>query len=232
MTSILAVLLVFMIVAAITAVMTADLLSAVISMGALGFAASIAFIMMKAPDVGIVMVIVEVLALILYIRATIGMGVKTVSGTRDAFGAAVGVVLIVLLGVFAAKVAHELPKVGEPAMARNPDAPANHYIKNSLKETGAGNAVMGVLLDYRGYDTLGEATVLFAAVLGAVVLLRTRARKRAPSRGGRGTAGDDPPAGRSPSAGEGPSSAGLLRRSGRHGCEGRIAGTATEGEGA
>jgi multisubunit Na+/H+ antiporter MnhB subunit len=35
-----------------------------------------------------------------------------------------------------------------------------------------------VYLDYRAYDTLGEATVLFTAVIGATVILRDRSRKR------------------------------------------------------
>ena len=39
-------------------------------------------------------------------------------------------------------------------------------------ETGAANAVMGVLLDYRAYDTLGEATVIFASILGVYTILR------------------------------------------------------------
>lgn len=185
MTTFLAMLFVFMIAASIAAIMIRDILSAVISIGALGFAASVAFLMMKAPDVAIVMPVVEVLALVLYIRATIRKDVKTVSGTRDVFGAVTAVVLIALLAVFMVEVAQSLPEFGEPAMARNADAPARHYVESSLEETGAGNAVMGVLLDYRGYDTLGEATVLFAAVLGAVTLLRTRARKRAA--GGEGT---------------------------------------------
>jgi len=34
-----------------------------------------------------------------------------------------------------------------------------------------------VLLDFRAYDTLGEATVLFAAVVGAMTLLRRTSRK-------------------------------------------------------
>ena len=193
MTTFLAMLFVFMIAAAIAAIMMRDILSAVISIGALGFAASVAFLMMKAPDVAIVMPVVEVLALVLYIRATIRKDVKTVSGTRDVFGAVTAVVLIVLLGVFMMEVARSLPEFGDAAMVRNADAPARHYIESGLDETGAGNAVMGVLLDYRGYDTLGEATVLFAAVLGAVTLLRTRARKKADSGelsrsgGGKGT---------------------------------------------
>ena len=178
MTSLLALLFVFMIVAAVAAVMMPGLLSAVIAMGAVGFGASVAFLMMGAPDVAVTQIVVEVLTLVLLIRATVGRDVKTVSGTRDVFGAVVAVVLIVLLGVFAVEVAQGMPEVGDPAMARNEDAPARRYVEKSLEETGAGNVVMAVLLDYRGYDTLGEATVLFAAVLGAVVLLRRRARKR------------------------------------------------------
>jgi len=37
---------------------------------------------------------------------------------------------------------------------------------------------MSVILDYRAYDTLGEATVLFTAIVGAFVILRKRGRKR------------------------------------------------------
>jgi multicomponent Na+:H+ antiporter subunit B len=44
-----------------------------------------------------------------------------------------------------------------------------------------------VLADYRGYDTLGETTVIFTAGIGVMLLLRRRRRdpdhgKRAPSR--------------------------------------------------
>ncbi|MHA1507042.1 MAG: hydrogen gas-evolving membrane-bound hydrogenase subunit E, partial [Candidatus Asgardarchaeia archaeon] len=39
------------------------------------------------------------------------------------------------------------------------------------------NLVTSVLLDYRAYDTLGEATVLFTAILGAIVVLREIGRK-------------------------------------------------------
>ena len=35
-----------------------------------------------------------------------------------------------------------------------------------------------VLLDFRAYDTLGEATVLFCAVMGAISVLRPRAKKQ------------------------------------------------------
>jgi multisubunit Na+/H+ antiporter MnhB subunit len=57
----------------------------------------------------------------------------------------------------------------------NPPAKMDDYIiNNTQRETAANNAVTGVVFDYRGLDTLGEATILFAAVTGVVMLFRTR----------------------------------------------------------
>lgn len=42
----------------------------------------------------------------------------------------------------------------------------------AVNETGANNAVTSVVFDYRGYDTLGEATVLFTAIAGVMMLFR------------------------------------------------------------
>ncbi len=42
------------------------------------------------------------------------------------------------------------------------------------EETGAANAVTAILWDYRGYDTLGEATVIFVAVAGVAALFRAK----------------------------------------------------------
>ena len=47
-----------------------------------------------------------------------------------------------------------------------------HIIDNTQADTGADNGVTAVVFDYRGFDTLGEATVLFTAVAGVIVLFR------------------------------------------------------------
>jgi multicomponent Na+:H+ antiporter subunit B len=64
----------------------------------------------------------------------------------------------------------ELPRVG------NPRSPASthvspYYIRHSHHETGAPNFVTAVLADYRGYDTLGETTVIFTAGLACLLIL-------------------------------------------------------------
>jgi multicomponent Na+:H+ antiporter subunit B len=45
------------------------------------------------------------------------------------------------------------------------------YVERSLEETNVPNLVSSILADYRGYDTLGETTVIFAAGIGVLALL-------------------------------------------------------------
>lgn len=67
---------------------------------------------------------------------------------------------------------------GSLDMARFGDAsaPAHHhvapyYLERSLPETSVPNVVTAVLASYRGYDTLGETTVIFTAGIGVILLL-------------------------------------------------------------
>ena len=49
---------------------------------------------------------------------------------------------------------------------------ADHYINKGKEETGAANIVTSVVVSYRSFDTLGEATVLFTAVAGVILVFR------------------------------------------------------------
>jgi len=53
----------------------------------------------------------------------------------------------------------------------------DYIIENAQEETASNNVVASVVFDYRGFDTLGEATILFTAVTGVLLLLRTVKRK-------------------------------------------------------
>ena len=57
---------------------------------------------------------------------------------------------------------------GEPPFSQMDD----YFIENAQSETGANNVVTSIVFDYRGFDTLGEATVLFTAVVGVIALFR------------------------------------------------------------
>jgi len=52
-----------------------------------------------------------------------------------------------------------------------------HILENAPQQTGAANVVTSVVWGYRGYDTLGEVTVLFAAVVSVVMIFRAFRRQ-------------------------------------------------------
>ena len=57
---------------------------------------------------------------------------------------------------------------GQPGQVNMDD----HIIANTQNETGTNNGVTSVVFDYRGFDTLGEATILFTAVAGVLMIFR------------------------------------------------------------
>lgn len=58
---------------------------------------------------------------------------------------------------------------------------APRYLKQMPEEVDVPNAVTAVLASYRGYDTLGETTVVFTAGAGVVALLRRKRRRQSGS---------------------------------------------------
>jgi multicomponent Na+:H+ antiporter subunit B len=69
----------------------------------------------------------------------------------------------------------ELPAFSDPQAAIHTHV-VPRYLHDSLRETGVPNVVTSVLASYRGYDTLGETTVVFTAGAGVIALLRRRRR--------------------------------------------------------
>jgi multicomponent Na+:H+ antiporter subunit B len=142
-------LLLFVIIAAIIAIETDNLLSSVICVGAIGF----------------------------LIRATIARDLTFITGDREFFGMVVSIVIIFAIGLAAMNVFNTMPEFGTPIFAEVPDAASQTYISQGLQKTGAANVVASVILDFRAYDTLGEATVLFTSIIGATVILRKKSKK-------------------------------------------------------
>jgi multisubunit Na+/H+ antiporter MnhB subunit len=175
--SVMIILLILMIVGAIIAIETTNLLSSIVCVGAVGFLVSIAFLFLGAPDIAITQLVVEILCLVILIRATINRDLTSVSGDREFVGLIVTVAAVLVLVIVGVQVFEAFPPFGEPVMVRVADAPSQAYLRQGLTATGAANIVTAILLDYRAYDTLGEATVLFCSILGAMAILRTRARK-------------------------------------------------------
>ena len=165
--TIMLILVAFVILACVIAVEAKGLLSTVISVGAAGLMLSVIFLILGAPDLALTQVVVEVICLVLLIRATGEDADTTFDRRRDRFVVAVGlagggVLLAVTYYAFQA-----LVPFGQPLMRL-----ADQYLQKGLAETGAPNYVMGILLDFRAYDTLGEASVIFCCVVGTYAVMR------------------------------------------------------------
>jgi len=70
-----------------------------------------------------------------------------------------------------------LPSFSDPQSAIHQHV-APRYIQEAPTQTGVPNIVTAVLASYRGYDTLGETTVVFTAGIGVIALLRRRTQER------------------------------------------------------
>jgi multicomponent Na+:H+ antiporter subunit B len=166
------IMLIFMIVGSIIAIETRNLLSSVISVGIVGFTLSIVFLMLGAPDIAITQVVVEILILVVLIRATVTKDNTAIEKYWDTFSFVSSLIFFGLFLFFAFFAIQEMPDFGDPLMRVSKE-----YLANAVEKTGATNIVTSVLLDFRAYDTLGEATVLFTSIVGAFVILRRRGRK-------------------------------------------------------
>jgi multicomponent Na+:H+ antiporter subunit B len=160
--------LLFMIAGSIVALEMKDILSAIVAIGVVGLGVSLAFLLLQAPDLAVVQFLFEIFGLIILVRAFIRRkehaDIPANVNRATILVAAIAMILILVLSL---PILGKLPPFGQPLMTTSA-----YYLEHGLKETGAANLVSGIVLDYRAYDTLGEVTVLFTAILGTLVVLR------------------------------------------------------------
>lgn len=159
--------LIFMIVAAVVAVQVKDLLSGVVAVGAVGIGLSMAFLVLKAPDLAIMQLVVEILSLILLIRATVRKDLPFSSSGRWVFNTVSTVIFFIIFISFAYISFKDIPVFGSPIMRVS-----QYYIEQAASATGFKNLVGALTLDYRILDTIGEAVIVFTVVIGVLAVAR------------------------------------------------------------
>jgi len=164
----------FMIIGAVIALETKDLLSSVISAGAMGMTLSIIFLILSAPDLAIVQVAVEVIALVMLLKLVVVREDVTIAHryrSGEVFSTAVGLVFVGVFIILASMAYREMPTFGQPLLRIS-----GQYLTEGFSLSNTPNIVSAILLEFRAYDTLGEATVIFTSILGAIVILRRKGR--------------------------------------------------------
>lgn len=153
------------IVAALVTVSAQDRLSAIISIGVVGVVATLVFVFFGAPDLALTQLLVEVLTVVLlvlvFFRIPPIVRVKTrrLVQWRNLF---------VALAVGCAGIVLTLFSVARPYAPSISD----YFSLNAVPAAHGANIVNVILVDFRGFDTLGEITVLAIAALGGYGLLR------------------------------------------------------------
>lgn len=135
-------------------------LLAVVLMGAAGLMVSLAFAYFSAPDLALTQLLVEVATTILMMLALHWLPAESPPATRgNALRRGRDAVVALAAGSGVAALVW--------AVLARPFEPISLYFLATTKELGGGsNAVNVILVDYRGYDTMGEITVLgIAAVI-------------------------------------------------------------------
>lgn len=151
-----------------------NLFAVVVLGGVYSFCMALALLVLDAVDVSMT-------------EASVGAGVSTVlllgalylthTTEAPALKVRLGPLLLTLAtGALLVYGAFGLPPFGE-AVAPIHQHVVPRYINDVVRETGVPNIVTAVLASYRGYDTLGETSVIFTAGIGVLILLRGRRRE-------------------------------------------------------
>lgn len=170
------VLLTFLAIIAIGIIVLRDLLGAVILLGAYSLIAASAFVVMDAVDVA-------------FTEAAVGSGISTIlflgalSFTKHeqkprGHDSWLALVFVVVTGGLLIYGTLDMPHFGSAVSAAqtHPEL-AVRFLEQSGSEVGPPNIVTSVLASYRGYDTLGETLVVFAAGVAVLSLLGLKRRR-------------------------------------------------------
>ncbi|MEM1176948.1 MAG: DUF4040 domain-containing protein [Acidobacteriota bacterium] len=166
----------FLVITAFGIIRMRDLFAAVMMSGLFSLLSACLFMVMDAVDVA-------------FTEAAVGAGISTVLmlatlaiTKREERGDRRRVEPLPLLLCFAIGSLLIYGTLDMPAYG-DPEAPVHTYmaprfIEKSKAEVGPPNIVTSVLASYRGYDTFGETTVVFTALVGVLLLLGGRLRLR------------------------------------------------------
>ncbi|MCH1625503.1 Na+/H+ antiporter subunit A [Fredinandcohnia quinoae] len=142
-------------------------LTAIIALGAVGYSVSLFFILFRAPDLALTQLVIETVSVALFLLCFYYLPELKKKEKKLRFKVtnlviSLGVGTIVTLIALSANSNRLFESI------------SSYFIENSYKEAGGKNIVNVILVDFRGFDTLFEITVLGIAALGIFGMIRLR----------------------------------------------------------
>lgn len=162
-----------MIIAAIASAVLKKYLHAIIALSAVGYLVSLVYIYLKAPDLAMTQILVETLTTIIFLLVIVRVPQifrEKISRTTMAkdlvIASAVSLTVLILLLNATHEIVYPLESL------------SYYFVEKSLPLAGGHNIVNVIIVDFRGYDTLGEISVLCLAALGTYNLISSRGDKQ------------------------------------------------------
>ncbi|OYR54296.1 DUF4040 domain-containing protein [Halorubrum halodurans] len=163
----------FVVLTALATAFARDVLAAVIVFGAYSLGMAALYTFYRAPDVALTEAAVSagVTTVLLLLTLAKTTRIDHEAAFESVNYPAAGAVGLLFAGLAVTMV--DVPAVGSPdaPVWSNPDV-SQWYLAETYARTGVENTVMAVLAAFRGFDTFGEAVVVFAAGIAALIVLR------------------------------------------------------------
>ena len=153
----------------------------VVLVGVVGLVTSLTFVSLSAPDLALTQLSVEVVSTVLLLM---GLALLPQHSPRES-----GSLRRVRDGALALAGGAGMSWLAWVLLTRDHDSISWYFLDKSMPVGGGTNVVNVILVDFRGYDTFGEITVLGIAAIGVLALMegmRTR-RSTADTEGRRWT---------------------------------------------
>jgi multicomponent Na+:H+ antiporter subunit A len=156
------------IIAALTVLFTSHRITAIVALGAVGYMVSMFFVIFRAPDLGLTQMVVETVTTVLFLLCfyhlpKLKKNIGKISFKLNNFIVSLGVGLTVTI-------------VGLAANGHKLFQPISSFFENAYELAGGKNIVNVILVDFRGFDTMLEISVLMIAGLGVYTLVRLRSK--------------------------------------------------------
>lgn len=154
--------------AALFVALTKRRIWAILALSVVGYCVSFYFVLMRAPDLALAQLMVETISTVLYLLALYKLPYGMLSNNppipngRRTINALIGC-LVGLMGFTVCMLGQGCKYF---------DSICWYYNENSLKLAGGHNIVNVTIVDFRGFDTMGEITVLGLAAIGVYIMIK------------------------------------------------------------
>ncbi|MCG7408794.1 Na+/H+ antiporter subunit A [Paenibacillus sp. ACRRX] len=159
-----------MIISACTVLFAGNRILAIVALGALGYMVSMFFVIFRAPDLALTQMVVETVTTVLFLLCFYHLPKLTKSIERIPFKLT-NLVISIAMGLTVALLA--LSANGHKLFE-----PISSFFENAFELAGAKNIVNAILVDFRGFDTMLEISVLVIAGLGVYIFVHQRSKRR------------------------------------------------------